>query len=39
MEMGAGSEEKARFIIYYDTEDKIKDLQKIAVGKEKEISG
>lgn len=39
MEMGAGREDVARFLIYYDTEDKIKDLQKIAVGKEEEITG
>ena len=39
MEMGAGREDVSRVIIYYDSEDKIKDVQKIGVGKKEEMTG
>lgn len=37
--MGAGNEDRVRFIIAYDTDNKIKDLQKITAGKADEVSG
>jgi len=36
MEMGAGHEDVSRYIIHYDAEDKIKDIQKIMVSKKVE---
>ena len=39
MEMGAGSEDASRIIIYYDDEEKIRDLQKIGVSKKNEVTG
>ncbi len=39
MEMGAGKEDASRIIIYYDIEDKIKDIQKIAVSEKGEVAG
>ena len=38
MEMGAGNENTSRYIIYYDQDDKIKQIQKIIHGKKGEIA-
>ncbi|HHJ17118.1 MAG TPA: hypothetical protein ENJ80_10520 [Gammaproteobacteria bacterium] len=38
MEMGAGQEKVSRYIIYYDTEERIKDIQKIDTSKKDEIA-
>jgi hypothetical protein len=39
MEMGAGREDASRIIIYYDSEQKIRDIQKINVSEKDEVSG
>ena len=34
LEMGAAKEDRSRYIIYYNKEDEIEDIQKVEVGKE-----
>ncbi len=38
MEMGAGNEKVSRYIIVYDTDERIKDIQKIAISKKGEVA-
>jgi len=39
MEMGAGREDVSRIIIYYDGDEKIRNIQKIGVTEKDEVSG